>query len=345
MRLRLKSDWIVLFLCLLVLPLAAEAHRKTDVITLYNGDRITGEIKSLLGGRMALSTDAMGTITIEWKEIASLDSNYNYEIRLVSGERFFGNVKPASVPGSVAVRDVFGDRDLSWDEIVELRPIEESALDRIDIYLSANYAFTKASGVTQTELRANISYEDESAQNALNSRVTVSDTDEETTTSSRISLSRKAWTQRQAIYRILFGGHETNDELGLDYRITIGAGLGRYLVDTNNSTLTVSLGLQALDERSIGGEQQESVEAVIDAEYARWRFDTPELDLTLGTTLYPSLTEGGRVRADTTARLRWEIIEDLYWDFSTWGTYDSSAVDEEAGEFDWGVTTGVGWNF
>jgi hypothetical protein len=39
------------------------------------------------------------------------------------------------------------------------------------------------------------------------------------------------------------------------------------------------------------------------------------------------------------------VIDDLYWDFSTWGSYDNAAVDDNAGEFDWGVTTGVGWDF
>ena len=344
-RSRRNDGWILLLLCLLVLPSLAEAHGKTDVITLYNGDRITGEIVSLLGGRMALSTDAMGTINIEWKEIASLDSNYNYEVRLANGERFFGSVKPASVPGSVALKDVFGERNLSWEEIVELRPIEDSALDRLDIYVSANYAFTKASGVTQTELRANIAYEDERAQNELTSRITVSDTDEESTQSSRVNVARKVWTDREAVYRVLFGGHETNDELGLDYRITAGAGLGRYVLDTNTSTFNVTVGLQGLREKSIGGSEQESLEAVLNANFARWHFDSPQLDLRLESTLFPSLTESGRVRADTTARLRWELFDDLYWDLSAWGSYDSEAVDEDAGEFDWGLTTGLGWDF
>lgn len=323
----------------------ARANRKTDVITLYNDDRVTGEIKGLLGGRLSLGTDAMGTVDIEWKEIAAIDSNYNYEVRLADGQRFFGSIKPADLPGSVRVRDVFGERSVNWEEIVELRPVQDSLADRIDLYVSANYAFTKASGVTQTELRANASYEDETTQNSVQSRYTVSDTDEEYTASSRINLARKVWTDRQAVYRIIFGGHETNDELGLDYRISAGGGLGRYYIDTNNSTLTGSIGLQALNERSVGGSKQDSVEAVIFASYSRWRFDTPELDLILDGELYPSLTERGRVRANTNATLRWEVVEDIFWDFSAWGSYDSSAVDEEAGEFDWGVTTGVGWSF
>ena len=341
---------LILLLLLLAMALSltsplASAHRKTDVITLHNGDRITGEIKSMISGRLRLSTDAMGTISIEWKDIATVDSNYNYELRLNDGQRFFGSVNAESVPGTVGFEDVFGEKSFDWQAVVELRPVEESFTDRIDIYLSANYAFTKASNVTQTEFRANVSYEDENALNSLTSRATVSDTDEETTTSSRLSVDRRVWTDREALYRTVFGGFESNDELALDYRFTLGGGLGRYFIDTNRNNLNGSIALQALEERSADGNTQESVEAVLTLGYSRWRFDTPELNLDFSTSVYPSLTESGRVRADSNATLKWEIIEDLFWDMSAWGSYDNSTVDETAGQFDWGITTGLGWSF
>jgi hypothetical protein len=336
---------VLLLLASVFLSVSVHAQRKTDVITLYNGDRITGEIKTLQGGRLSLSTDAMGTLNIEWKEIASIDSNYNYELRLNDGQRLFGTVKPGSTPGTVTLADVFGEHSFGWQEVVELRAIEDTFRDRLDIYVSANYSYTKASQVSQTELRANISYEDENALNDLTSRFTVSDTNSEATTSSRITLSRKVWTDREGLYRQVFGGYESNDELGLDYRMTLGGGIGRYLIESNAQALNGGFGLQALEEKSVGGDTQGSVEAVMTMGYSRWRFDSPELDLSFDASLYPSLTERGRLRADTNARIRWEVIDDLYWDFSTWGSYDNAAVDDNAGEFDWGVTTGVGWDF
>jgi hypothetical protein len=258
---------------------------------------------------------------------------------------FTAPLAPRRFQGACRSRDVFGTRNFSWEEIVELRPVEDTVIDRLNIYVSANYAFTKASGVTQTEFRANASYQDERAQNDLTSRITVSDTDEDSSSSSRLNLSRKAWTDRAGIFRTFFGGHETNDELGLDYRLTLGGGFGRFILDSNNQTMTGVIALQALEERSVGGDSQQSMEAVLAAQFARWRFDTPELDFRIDAQLYPSLTERGRLRADTNATIRWELISDLYWNFSAWGAYDNAAVEEEAGEFDWGVTTGVGWEF
>lgn len=335
---------ILLVLSLLAAPKAL-AHGKIDVITLYNGDRITGEIKGLEDGRLNLSTDAMGNIGIEWQEIASLASNFNYEVRLGDGERYFGSLQPGALPGQFSLTDVFGERTLGWEEIVEIRPVEDTVVDRLDIYLAANYAFTKASGVSQTEFNADISFAERDATNSLTGRLTVSDTDENATTSSRISWARRRWTDRRSLYRALNASFESNDELALDSRVTVGAGVGRYLIDSNSNTLSADFGLQVLTEQRVSVARTESVEAVLSADFARWRFDTPELDLNVNLSVYPSLTESGRVRSDGSVRLRWEIIDDLYWNMNAWGSYDNEANQVEGSEFDWGINTGLGWNF
>ncbi len=49
---------------------ATGPSRKTDIVTLYNGDRVTGELKSMYVGLLEINTNSMGTIQIEWQEIA-----------------------------------------------------------------------------------------------------------------------------------------------------------------------------------------------------------------------------------------------------------------------------------
>jgi hypothetical protein len=43
---------------------------------LINGDKITGEIKSVNRGRLSLSTDDAGTISIEWTKVSTITSKY-----------------------------------------------------------------------------------------------------------------------------------------------------------------------------------------------------------------------------------------------------------------------------
>ncbi len=54
------------FLCLCLAGIL-EARPNTDSVVLDNGNLITGELKSLENGIIRFSTDAMGTVSIEWK--------------------------------------------------------------------------------------------------------------------------------------------------------------------------------------------------------------------------------------------------------------------------------------
>ena len=50
------------------------AQGRTDVVTLANGDRITGEVMRLERGRLEFKTDDAGTLYLEWDKLSSLVS-------------------------------------------------------------------------------------------------------------------------------------------------------------------------------------------------------------------------------------------------------------------------------
>ncbi len=328
----------------------AWSHPKTDIVTLYNGDKITGELVSMYGGIVQLKTDAMGTAKIEWKRIARIESKYHYDIRFSSGERHYAAIAETSIPGQLKLLTDGQEHNYEMLEVVQIRVVEGSFLDRIDIYLSAGYSYTKASSVAQTTFNTDINYEDENTRNSLTGRTTITDTNEEVTSSTKFDLSRQVWTDRSKSYRTFYGRYEANDELSLDGRYTLGAGLGRYFVDTQKLRWMGDLGLQVATEKSnddttasnADGGSTESIEGFFSTSFVAWRFDTPELDLDLKLNVYPSLSESGRVRGDTDIRIRWELVEDLFWDITAFGTYDNKSASHE---IDYGITTGIGWSY
>ncbi len=322
---------------------SALAHLKTDTVTLYNGDRVTGEIKQLYGGLLNLKTDSMGTVKVEWQEIAKVSSEYHYEIRTSDGRRFFGSIDSSVRAGQLQVRDMMGTHDLEWLEVVELRPVEDTLVDRLHVYLSAGYSYTKASGVRQVSFTTDVSYESEFSRSSLSGRSSNTDTNEETTSSNRYDLNRRLWKDRAKYFRTFGVGYEDNDEFGLKHRINVGGGLGRYFIDTHQTRLISSAGLQVITEKSVDTGEEQDIELFLSADYAAWRFNTPELDLNLGVDLYPSISDSGRVRSDLDLRLRWEIVEDLFLDVTAWTTTDNQAESDR--ETDYGITTGVGWEY
>lgn len=285
----------------------------------------------------------MGTLQIEWQEIADLKSSYHYDVRLSNGSRFYGSLEHADKPGEIRISHLHGDDDVDFLKVVEVRPVEDKLIDRIDVYLSAGYSFDKASSVAQTSLNTSINYEDQRSLNQFTGRSTYTDTDEDTTSSGRADLTRYVWTDRSQLFTSSFANYETNDELALDHRIGIGAGLGRFFVDTHKVRLAGTTGLQVITENADGQGEEQNVELYLTANFKTWRFTTPELDIDTTWSLYPSITDSGRLRSAANLRVRWEIIEDLYFDLSTWGSFDNQSGSED--DLDYGVTTGLGWSY
>ena len=318
------------------------AHPKTDVILLNNGDQITGEIKSLSAGRMSLGTNSMGTVQIEWLDIVAMKSNYTYEIRTSDGSRYIGTLSMSS-QSQLSVQGRRRSLDVPSMEVVELRPVSEKLKDRLDAYFSAGYSYDKASKVTQFNLNTTIGYETDNTRNQFSGRATSTDNDNDITSSTKLDLSRQVWNDKLKLFRTLSGSYEKNDELSLDHRVSVGFGWGRYFVDNHRMSLAGTVGMQGLTEKLNSGDETQSLEGFLSGDFRLWQFDSPEIDLKYNLNLYPGLTEWGRLRGDSDITLRWELFSDLFWDVSAWATYDS---DTEAGAtVDYGVTTGIGWEY
>lgn len=336
---------LILIILSALLSTNAHANRKTDIISMYNGDRITGEIVSLEGGIIKVKTDFMGTLSIEWPEIASIQSDYHYEVRLSDGERMYGSFHDESRPGQIVLVDIFGKHEVEWLQVVEIRPIEEKFLDRLDIYLATTFSYTKATSLGQVSFNTDISYENEKSRNSLTGRTDIVQTNDDDSNSSRYDVERWVWNEKRSdSFRSIFANYEDNDELGLDRRIGVGAGLGRYWIDTHKTRFTGTMGLQAITERVNEESDNQDVELYLGTTFSSWKFDTPELNVDVSFTVYPSLTDGGRVRTDGNLRIRWELVEDLFWDVTAWLTTDNQAEADNS-TTDYSISTGIGWTF
>lgn len=74
-------------------------------------------------------------------------------------------------------------------------------------------------------------------------------------------------------------------------------------------------------------------------------FEDPSLDLSVGLRAYPSFTESGRLRAEFDARMRYELVNDLFVDLRVYESYDSDPPGGEGAANDYGVVTSIGWSY
>lgn len=73
-----------------------------DVVTLANGDRLTGEVSRLRGGKLEFVTGYAGTVFIDPKQIASVETERDVTVILKDYTRRIGRLVPAP-PGQIAV--------------------------------------------------------------------------------------------------------------------------------------------------------------------------------------------------------------------------------------------------
>lgn len=90
---------------------------------------------------------------------------------------------------------------------------------------------------------------------------------------------------------------------------------------------------------------EETWEAYAALEWGWSWYDTPELNLTTQLQLIPNLTDSGRLRGEFDISLRWEFIEDIFWQLRFYDSYDSDPVVVGAEKNDYGVNTSLGWDF
>ena len=114
----------------------AWSHAKTDVITVANGDQITGAVNEIAAGKLSLGTSYAGTVKIKWREVRQIDSRYVYEVRLDDGERIYGRFAVNDIVNQLSFRSGGKDRQLEIDDIVEVRSIEEELADSSAIVIS-----------------------------------------------------------------------------------------------------------------------------------------------------------------------------------------------------------------
>jgi putative salt-induced outer membrane protein YdiY len=333
---------------LLALASPAVAAPKTDILVFKNGDRLTGEVKSLERGKLDFKTDATGTISIEWDKVASLQSNQYLEVELSDGRRHFGRPSPEQSEGELKLRVGSGSnqREVPIADVVRMAPIEQGRfVDRLDGYVTAGYDYTKATDLHQFTFTGGLSSRDEKRQWSIDGSTTqVSQSGQDDTSRYELgALSRRFLRDRWFVQG--FGGFESNDELGLDLRTTLGAAYGRFLRQDQKQDWAAYAGLAVTQENFSEQPGKESVEGVLGTQYWFYRYDSPEASFNATLNLFPSLTDAGRLRSEGRLRARYEIVSDLFFEASFYGSYDSEPGAGAESKSDYGVTTSLGYSF
>lgn len=344
-----RSAWLATTVATIALACnmnaAAAAQGRTDVVTLANGDRITGEIVRLDRGRLEFKTDDIGTLYLEWDNLISLVTTRLVEVTTTDGIMFLGSLGRAT-DRSIAVVSTDATAQLVMADVTEITTIGRSFWSKLDGSFDIGFNYTRSSGVAQLNLNTDTVYRKPKSQTRLSVSFTQTEQSDDEGGDDRgaidLSYRRYRWPRWfiAGVARV-----ETNESLGVEIRSQLGGAIGPRLVNSNRAQLTIGAGVAVNDERGVDVEPTQTLEGLLLFEMSYYTYDRPRTNIDVTAQYYPSLTDPGRQRLQLDAAVRREFFKDLFVSLSEFYTLDTHPPNPDADTYDVGVQWSIGWTF
>lgn len=349
MKLASKAPFPCLLAALVVMAVPAlgrESRAKTDVITLKNGNQVTGEIKRLDQGVLYLSTDSMGTVEIKWEDVVGVTSRFAFRIEDTGGRLYYGTLGAEPAANCIQIVGRIATEQVDLLSVVRINAFDERIWDRFSGSLSLGFSFTKANTSTQFNVASDITYRGgrwegtASYDSVLSSVEGVTLADTWTLDLGGQHLLGKRWfTFSNAIF-------QHNLELELDLRSSAMGGIGWYLRQTNRSNIKLGGGMIYSREYYTSEPGRNNVEGAITTSARLFKLHSPKVDVQTDFLVMPSMSDLGRVRLQLNVGANIEIfLKDFFWNVSFYESFDSKPPQENPTRNDYGIVTGISWSF
>jgi Protein of unknown function, DUF481 len=336
---------LLLLANLLVLGSYAASVEKTDIVVLKNGDRITGEIRSLSGGLLTYKTNDMGTLSVQWERVVRISSQWPFILEDILGRRYIGAIQEAPEPGRLVIITGSGPVALELINVVAIARFGKQLFQRFQGYLDFGFSLQKAQNSRQLNLAAEISYLSKKwdiradASSYFYKQENVSSTTNQSLRLGFMRLFKNRWSAT-AVAQL-----EQNTELNLALRLLGGAGVGRHFVRTNRQVLAGIAAVDVTRESYFDETPSETgMEGVLGLSYETFRYVGRDLNTSVSLYAFPSLTTKDRVRLRFQVSIRYEILARLFLSLGLVDSFDSKPGGEESSKNDYGLTFSISWS-
>jgi len=239
---RARPILAALTLTLAGLPGAARASKKVDVVVLQNGSRVIGEVRSMQKGRMELGTDDMGTIQVEWANVAQVTAPGFFEVEEMGGALHFGSLRPGPGEGMLEVVADWGTELLPLGRVARIQLVKSGFWQRFKGSVEAGASYTSASELLQLELDGDLRYRQPRFEFSAGANAVITqqpDVEDTRRASLNVGYAR-LFSNRQRVFTQ--GTLEQNQALGYDLRTSVLGGWARTLARNSGNELVAGGG-------------------------------------------------------------------------------------------------------
>jgi putative salt-induced outer membrane protein YdiY len=308
-------------IALAVLLLAGTAT--ADIVTLTNGDRLTGEIVSLEDGKLVLRTTYASEVTIDRDQVADIASGEDLAARIAAGMAAPAETAGAPLGAKSAVEKEI--EDTPWKGKLAIGGLwTEGNTERLGLNVSATVVRETADD--KFTAKASYDYAEEDGDKVTDRQA--------------VSLRQDVKFDPWYVFGILEGMHDEFQDL--DIRATLTLGAGRVLADSEDFKASLDLGATLVFTDYETEDSEWSGEARIGFNAEKAVFDSAKI--TQDLALYPSITDGGEFRLVSETAFEQPLSEAWFFRLSVLNLYDSNAPDD-IDEHDLEVRLSLVYNF
>ncbi|MCB8932324.1 MAG: DUF481 domain-containing protein [Fimbriimonadaceae bacterium] len=323
-------------------PLAARA----DVITLLNGDRITGRVVSLVEGKLRVATDFAGTLMVDAGQVEAVRLDDEATIDLRDGRQLRGTLVPG--PGGTLLLRVGGnERQVGWDDVLAInapppaRPQWKGSVVS-NLNLARSNTDTQVFNVDLETHRKGPSEETDLSGSYLFGQQTQSGEVVTTQDSWGVSghFSRYASSRTSSF---LSARLERDGIVDLDLRSIVGGGLGFMLLERGDTKWWIDLGVSHLREDFAGaGAARERLTGQFSYRFQTRLFGRVELGHEV--SVYPALDNVSDYFLSSKFTVRTPLSQTLFANFRFVLDYDATPAPgsrKDSSKY----TFGIGYRF
>ena len=336
-----RSKLVVGTLFLLLVPFL-----EADVISLNNGDRFTGQVKSLGGGKLVVATDYAGEISVDWSVVESFSVTEDLQVGLESGDVVTGKIELTGAD-QLQVTTETKSLALNRGQIIEFGPIPQpedyGLLD--NWHGGVNLGMTLSKGNTDI---SNLSLASNPLRETSRDRIslffsTLRSAKDGKTTGNLRKLSGQ-YDRFLTDNFLVFGEgiYDKDEKADLDYRLREGGGLGYRFKQGDHSDIFLRGGVSALQEKYGGLDRENLWLGNVGMELRSSRL--APFALTASTTYSPFLTGDSRYLLEGILGIRLPLLGGLNFGLDFVDAYDSfppAGVKKN----DLRILSTLGWTF
>ncbi len=330
----------------LMLFIATAIFAQKDTLYSSVGDVLVGEIKSMNRNVLTFDTDyADSDFKIDWDNVAGVKSNTLLIIYTDYGERYTGYLNYQNNDERyVYIRGSLLDKKVYLHNIVEITTLNKDFLSRIYISIDAGYSFSKANHLTQLTSNSHVKYKSDKWRLTGNFKSVFTSQDEVEPTNRTEGETSFAYDLMGKSFAFIGMEFLKNSEQMLDLRTTSKAGVGYYIVRTNQLFFQGGIGMANANEKYGGDEPSttNSFEGLGLLEFDA--FDIGDFSFRTKVSAYPSFTNWGRIRINGDVSLKWNLPLDFYVKASYSHNFDSHPLIDVPRN-DYVFQTSIGWEW